>query len=319
MSLRLVKTRDESIRTINRKLVEKVLEIHGLGKNYRKVRALDNLSLEINKGEIFGLLGPNGSGKTTTLGIILDVLQQTSGTYRWFGQEPSSESRKKIGSILETPCFYPYLSAYQNLKIIAEIKQCNKKRIEEVLEWVGLADRKNDHFRTFSLGMKQRLAISAALLPDPPVMILDEPTNGLDPTGIAEIRVLIQQISQQGKTLILASHLLDEVQKVCSHFCILQKGKKIHSGSVEAVLNSKNAVEVAADNMTELQTALIDWPHNLALKEEGKNYVVDINGEVKSSDLNKYLLEKGVIASHLTQVRTNLEQEFLKILSEHNG
>ena len=207
--------------------METILQINELTKRYRRLTALDGLSLEIEKGQVFGLLGPNGSGKTTTLGILLDVIQPTSGSFQWFGGESNSDSRKKIGSILETPCFYPYLSASRNLRIVAEIKGCEKKRIDEVLEWVGLYDRRNDSFKTFSLGMKQRLAIAAALLPDPPVLILDEPTNGLDPTGIAEIRGLIQDISERGKTLILASHLLDEVQKVCSHFAILQKGKKI--------------------------------------------------------------------------------------------
>ncbi len=296
-----------------------VLEIKNLSKNYGRIKALDDLSLEINEGEIFGLLGPNGSGKTTTLGIVLDVLQPSSGLYKWFGQPPSSESRKKIGSILETPCFYPYLSAYRNLKIVAEIKECGNNRIDEVLEWVGLKDRSDDSFRTFSLGMKQRLAIAAALLPDPPVLILDEPTNGLDPTGIAEIRDLIQQISERGKTLILASHLLDEVQKVCSHFAILRKGKKIHSGTVEDVLNSKNSIEVAAENKEQLHSALVEWPFKQGIKESGNKYIVDINGEVNSTDLNKYLLENKVVVSHLTQVKTNLEQEFLKILSEHDA
>ncbi len=298
--------------------MERILEIKNLSKNYRRIKALDHLSLEINKGEIFGLLGPNGSGKTTTLGIILDVIQASSGSYQWFGESPSSESRKKIGSILETPCFYPYLSAYRNLEIVSEIKQYGGNRINEILDWVGLSERKKDAFRTFSLGMKQRLAIAAALLPDPPVLILDEPTNGLDPTGIAEIRTLIQQISQQGKTVILASHLLDEVQKVCSHFAILRKGKKIHSGVVEDVLNSKNSVEVIAENKERLYKALTGWQYNLGIKEVGQKFIVDINGSVNSAELNKYLLEKDIIASHLAQVKTNLEQEFLKILSEYD-
>ncbi len=318
MFLNLGKVKDKST-VMNKRSVERVLKIKNLSKNYRRIKALNNLSLEINKGEIFGLLGPNGSGKTTTLGIVLDVLQPSSGSYQWFGSPPSSDSRKKIGSILETPCFYPYLSAERNLKIIAEIKQCGRNRIDEILEWVGLSDRRNDPFRTFSLGMKQRLAIAAALLPDPPVLILDEPTNGLDPSGIAEIRVLMQQISGQGKTLILASHLLDEVQKVCSHFAILRNGKKIYSGKVEDVLNSKNSIEVTALNMEQLHRALVDWPFKLDIKEAGDKYVVDINGEVNSADLNKYLLDNKVIASHLTQVKTNLEQEFLKILSEHDA
>ena len=298
--------------------MEPILEINNLVKHYRRIKALNDVSLTINKGEIYGLLGPNGSGKTTTLGLILDVTQPTSGSYRWFGQPGSSESRKKIGSILETPCFYPYLSAYQNLRITAEIKECDKKRIDEVLEWVGLDERKHDPFKTFSLGMKQRLAIAAALLPDPPVMILDEPTNGLDPSGIAEIRNLIQEIGQRGKTIILASHLLDEVQKVCSHFAILRKGTKIHSGSVEEVLNAKSSIEIAANDMMQLQNILEQWGGNKGIEKNGSCYVVNVSDETSSIDLNKYLIEKGVIASHLTQVKSNLEQEFLKILSDHN-
>ena len=295
-----------------------ILSINNITKRFRKLIAVNNLSLEIESGQVFGLLGPNGSGKTTTLGILLEVIQPTSGSFQWFGKPPSSDSRKKIGSILETPCFYPYLSAVRNLEIVAEIKECDKKRIDEVIEWVGLGDRRKDPFRTYSLGMKQRLSIAAALLPDPPVLILDEPTNGLDPTGIAEIRELIQQISNQGKTLILASHLLDEVQKVCTHFAILKKGEKIYSGDVESVLNSKNAIEVAADNADTLKDALTSWEHNLGIAEKGGKFVVDINGAVGSQDLNKYLASKEIYATHLTQMKTNLEQEFLKILSEHD-
>ena len=298
--------------------MENVLIIDNLTKRYRKLQALDGLSLEINKGQIFGLLGPNGSGKTTTLGILLDVIQPTSGSYKWFGEEPSAQSRKKIGSILETPCFYPYLSAKQNLQIVAQIKECSYNRIEEVLEWVGLNERRDDAFKTYSLGMKQRLAIAAALLPDPPVLILDEPSNGLDPTGIAEIRDLIRQISDQGKTLILASHLLDEVQKVCSHFAILSKGKKIHSGKVEEVLGSKNSIEVFAKDFDALKSALLSWPHHKGINEQDGKLVVDVNGSADSSDLNSYLHGQNIVVSHLAQVQSNLEQEFLKILSEHN-
>jgi len=299
-------------------MVENILSIQNLTKRYGKIRALNDLSLEIDKGQVFGLLGPNGSGKTTTLGILLDVIQPTSGQFSWFGEPPSNRSRKKIGSILETPCFYPYLSAYRNLKIIAQIKECNKQRIEEVLEWVGLHDRKDDPFKTYSLGMKQRLAIAAALLPDPPVLILDEPTNGLDPSGIAEIRELILDISEQGKTLILASHLLDEVQKVCSHFAILRKGEKIHSGRVADVLNAQNSIEVMAEDKSSLESALTSWEHNLGIRHEGNKFIVEINGAVGSSHLNQYLVDNKIVVSHLSQVSSNLEKEFLKILSEHN-
>lgn len=200
-----------------------VVTIQNLTKHYGRIRAVEDLNLSIPEKSIFGLLGPNGSGKTTTLGMLLDVINPTSGSYSWFGNYSKHENRQKIGSILETPAFYPYLSAVNNLKIIAEIKAIGYGNIDEVLKLVGLFDRRHSFYRTFSLGMKQRLALASALLCDPLVMILDEPTNGLDPKGIAEMRELIRTIARQGKTIILASHLLDEVQKVCSHFAVLNR------------------------------------------------------------------------------------------------
>ena len=209
--------------------METILEISHLYKNYGKIKAVQDLNLQVESGTVFGLLGPNGSGKTTTLGIVLDVVHKTKGEFRWFGMPPTNNSRKKIGAILEAPAFYPYLSAVENLKIVAQIKNTPFDRIELVLEKVGLLDRRNDRFQTYSLGMKQRLAIGSALLSDPLVLLLDEPTNGLDPQGIADVRELILKISAEGKTIILASHLLDEVQKVCSHFAVLNKGQMLYS------------------------------------------------------------------------------------------
>ncbi|NNE29709.1 MAG: ATP-binding cassette domain-containing protein, partial [Saprospiraceae bacterium] len=216
-----------------------ILQTQGLTKKYKKITALDGLSFSIDKGQVFGLLGPNGSGKTTTLGMLLDVLQPTSGSYSWFGQKPSADARKKIGAILEVPSFFPYLSAVQNLRIVEKIKGHPDTDIDGVLRLVGLFERKDDKFKTYSLGMKQRLAIASALLANPPVLILDEPTNGLDPQGIVEIRQLIKDIASSGKTIILASHLLDEVQKVCTDFMVLQKGKKIFQGNVKEALSDQ--------------------------------------------------------------------------------
>ena len=233
-----------------------ILSIKDLTKHYGKIHAVDHLTLDVEKGMVFGLLGPNGSGKTTTLGSVLDVIKPTTGSYSWFEKKPSGASRKKIGAILETPAFYPYLSAVKNLGIIAKIKEYGQHRIDEVIEQVGLADRKKDAFRTYSLGMKQRLSIAAALLSDPPVLILDEPTNGLDPQGIAEIRDLILTISGQGKTIIFASHILDEVQKVCSHFAVLRKGKRIFVGSVVEALSRNHQIEVAANDMALLENTI---------------------------------------------------------------
>ncbi|MGB3586017.1 MAG: ATP-binding cassette domain-containing protein [Tunicatimonas sp.] len=291
------------------------LQIQNLHKHYGKVHAVNNLSLEVQPGQVFGLLGPNGSGKTTTLGIILDVIKRSGGEYRWFGEAPSAESRKKIGAILETPVFYPYLSAVDNLKIVALIKGTDESRIDTVLQTVDLHERRNDAFKTYSLGMKQRLAIASALLADPDVMILDEPTNGLDPQGIAEIRQLIVQIAQQGKTIILASHLLDEVQKVCSHFAVLKKGKLIYTGGVDEALTGTDTVEVAASDMKSLEEAIQQFTHTESVRPEKQFLRVRLNNNQSSTDLNRFLIERGIIVSHLSQRTNSLEQQFLQILA----
>lgn len=295
-----------------------ILNTKGLTKKYGRLTALDDLNLSINKGEIFGLLGPNGSGKTTTLGMLLGVLKPSSGSYSWFGQTPSADSRKQIGAILETPCFYPYMTAVQNLKIVAQIKECDYSNIERVLKIVGLFDRQNDAFKTFSLGMKQRLAIASALLADPPVLILDEPTNGLDPQGIVEIREIIQEIASSGKTIILASHLLDEVQKVCTHFMVLQKGKKLYQGSVEEALSDQSTIEVAAEQMDELGDALKEFSIILEYTREGSIFILKTSADFKISDLNAYLFNKGIVTTHMAQKSGSLEKQFLKILAQND-
>lgn len=293
-----------------------VLTINNLVKNYGKFKAVKQLSLEIEEGTVYGLLGPNGSGKTTTLGVILDVLKKTSGDYTWFGKPSNRESRKKIGAILEVPAFYPYLSARRNLNIIAKIKGKGKERIDEVLDQVGLLERADDPFRTYSLGMKQRLAIGGALLSDPPVLILDEPTNGLDPQGIAEIRNLILKVADQGKTILLASHILDEVQKVCSHFAVLKKGAKIYAGTVDEALNANKSVEIAARDMEKLSAVTQEFPHikNLELKKDA--ITLQLNGESTTYELNEFFIEKGIVLTHLAERKGSLEQKFLKILEE---
>jgi ABC-type multidrug transport system ATPase subunit len=293
-----------------------VLTINNLVKNYGKFQAVKQLSLEIEEGTVYGLLGPNGSGKTTTLGVILDVLKKTSGAYTWFGKPSNRESRKKIGAILEVPAFYPYLSARRNLNINAKIKGSGKERIDEVLDQVGLLDRADDPFRTYSLGMKQRLAIGGALLTDPPVLILDEPTNGLDPQGIAEIRKVILQVADRGKTILLASHILDEVQKVCSHFAVLKKGTKIYAGTVDEALNANKSVEIAAQDMDQLSSATKEFPH-IKHMELGHNMIhLQLNGASTTFDLNEFFIDKGIVLTHLAERKGSLEQKFLKILEE---
>ncbi len=292
-----------------------VLETNQLSKNYGRLKAVDNLDLKIPKGSVFGLLGPNGSGKTTTLGMLLDVIQPNSGSYSWFGKPGSKEQRKRIGAILETPIFYPYLSAYKNLEIVALIKEVSTKKIEPVLEQVGLAERKNDAFSTYSLGMKQRLSIASSLLCNPEVMILDEPTNGLDPQGIAEIRNLIIAIAKQGKTIILASHLLDEVQKVCSDFAVLKNGKLIYTGKVEDVAkgNSKVIIKASAN----LKPVLANCKLVVESKELfNQQFEVKMLEEKTAEDLNKYLFDNNIIASHLETQSKSLEKQFLELLNE---
>ena len=295
-----------------------ILRTEKLTKKYRRVTALDGLDLEIQEGMVFGLLGPNGSGKTTTLGLLLDVLKPTSGTYSWFDQAPSAKIRRQIGAILETPCFYPYLTAVGNLQIVATIKECSYSRIDEVLTLVGLFERRNDPFKTYSLGMKQRLAIASALLSDPRVLILDEPTNGLDPMGIFEIRQLIKQIAQTGKSIILASHLLDEVQKVCTHFMVLQSGKKLFQGSVQEALGNQRTIEASAKDMENLRQKLSLLPGVKSLSiQEQRAVIVPENG-LTAEDVNQYLFRENIVVNHLQTCGGSLEQEFLKILSDHD-
>lgn len=295
-----------------------ILKTNKLTKKYRRLTALNQLDFHIEKGMVFGLLGPNGSGKTTTLGMLLSVLTPTSGSFQWFGDPPSAQSRKKIGAILEIPCFLPYMTAAQNLKVIAKIKECPIASIDRTLKQVGLYERRNDPFKTYSLGMKQRLAIGAALLANPPVLILDEPTNGLDPQGIVEIRELIQEIAQSGKTIILASHLLDEVQKVCTDFMVLRKGEKLFQGSVKEALQEQITLEVAAKNMEALQTALSDYAGIIKLERKGKIFVLTPQKETDTNDLCEYLFEKKIVLNHLLQKDGSLEKQFLNLLSEHN-
>ncbi len=296
-----------------------VITISKLTKHYGRIRAVKELNLAIPEKSVFGILGPNGSGKSTTLGMILDVVNPTSGSYSWFGNLTKKENRQKIGAILETPSFYPYLSAERNLKIVARIKNYPENNIDEILKTVGLYDRRKSHFHTFSLGMKQRLALGSALLCDPKVLVLDEPTNGLDPKGIAEIREIIQQVAKQGKTVILASHLLDEVQKVCSHFAVLNFGELVYTGKVDEVSDDKLWVEVAATDMEKLKKSLGSFTGKAELKTENNIHIVLLNKETGVPEMSTYLQNQGIILTHLLARKKNLEQQFLDILNQSNN
>jgi ABC-2 type transport system ATP-binding protein len=295
--------------------LETVLSISNLTKHFGRIKAVNNLNLEVKKGQVFGMLGPNGSGKTTTLGMLMGVTNPTAGSFLWFGEEPTHHTRKKIGAVLEHPIFYPYLSGQKNLELNSMIKQCDPGNIPKVLELVELSDRKDHKYKTYSLGMKQRLAIASALLNEPTVLILDEPTNGLDPMGIAEIRNLIQKIAVQGKTIILASHLLDEVQKVCTHFAVLKKGILVHTGPVDDVGKGSETVEVNAD-VGNLDEILLAFSGTSAINRENGSFQVTLRDGFKSKDLNKFLFDKGVVASHLVTRKKSLEKQFLEILAE---
>ena len=295
--------------------LETVLSIHGLTKNFGRLCAVNQLNLEVKRGQVFGMLGPNGSGKTTMLGMLMEVVNPSAGNFTWFGQQPSSDTRKKIGAVLEHPIFYPYLSGQNNLELNAMIKACPSQNISSVLERVELTSRKDDPYKTYSLGMKQRLAIASALLNDPVVLILDEPTNGLDPMGIAEIREIIKRIAADGKTIILASHLLDEVQKVCSHFAILRRGNLVHVGPVDEVGKGEETVEVMAyhDDLGEM---LAEFEGTDSVKRENGQFVVKMKDGFRSHDVNRFLFQKGIVATHLHTQKKSLEKQFLEILAE---
>lgn len=291
-----------------------IVQVDKLSKNYGKIKALREVSFSVPQGTVFGILGPNGSGKTTLLGILMDVLKPTSGSYSLFGNKPTFAERKKIGTLLETPNFYHYLSAVRNLKISARIKGRGEEDIEAVLKTVDLYKRKDSSFSTYSLGMKQRLAIGAALLGNPDVLVFDEPTNGLDPVGISEIRALIKKLSAQGKTIIMASHLLDEVEKVCTHVAILRSGELMRSGNVNEIFQHEDVVELAATDLMTLKTHLENYPGHTKL-ETGPS-TIEINfpaGQVSLENLNRYCFDKGIVLSQLTLKKKSLESKFLEL------
>ena len=291
-----------------------ILTVENLSKFYGPVQALKNVSFSVPEGTVFGILGPNGSGKTTTLGTITDILKPTSGTYRLFDEPASADSRRRIGSLLETPNFYHYLSGIKNLEIAAEIKQHGKEDIAHVLETVDLSQRKNSKFSTYSLGMKQRLAIASCLLGNPSVLIFDEPTNGLDPVGIAEIRELMKELHRQGKTIIMASHLLDEVEKVCTHVAILKNGELVTSGKVNEILSSEDIIETAALDNKKLFEILLKM--NADIKVIDENAVIKIFFPPGKGDLaavNSYCFNNGVVLNHLILKRKSLETRFFEL------
>lgn len=263
-------------------------------------------------GSIFGLLGPNGSGKSTTLGMVLGIVKPSTGSFNWFDRSGEELARTRIGSLLEQPNFYPYLSARRNLELVATIKQTGLDRIDELLSLVGLSNRANSSYKTFSTGMKQRLALAATLLADPEVIVLDEPTNGMDPQGIIEIRELIRRIGDSGKTVILASHLLDEVEKVCTHVAVLKQGVLLDTRRLGMDEHTENIFIIAADNLkrswqhvdTSDSMVAIDWMSETEAK---------VSTSLEGKALNQLLFDHQIVLSKIQPVKQTLESQFLSI------
>ena len=300
--------------------MEKILTVSNLTKKFGYLTAVKDLSFTIEKGNVYGILGPNGSGKSTTLGIVLNVVNKTQGDFSWFdGNSSTHDALKKVGAIIERPNFYPYMTAVQNLKLVCKIKDVPTNRIEEKLEMVGLLDRKDSKFSNYSLGMKQRLAIASALLNDPEILILDEPTNGLDPQGIHQIRQIIKKIASQGTTILLASHLLDEVEKVCSHVVILRKGEKLYSGRVTDMLATYGFFELKSTQEVALTAYLKSNKSFGEVKTEDGLITVFLNEDLGAEEFNKLLFEKGIVLSHLVKRKESLEEQFLTLTKKQSN
>ncbi len=294
--------------------MESILTINNLTKKFGYLTAVKDLTFTINKGDIYGILGPNGSGKSTTLGMVLNVVNKTHGNFHWFEDNTSThDALKRVGAIIENPNFYPYMSAYDNLRLVCKIKGIDLAKIDEKLELVGLIERRDSKFKTYSLGMKQRLAIASALLNDPEILILDEPTNGLDPQGIHQIREIIKEVADKGTTILLASHLLDEVEKVCTHVVVLRKGIKLYSGRVDEMISSEGFFELKTDKQDELIKILEDDDAFGKIKIEEGIITAFLNNPMESAAFNKLMFDKGITLSHLVKRKESLEEQFLQL------
>lgn len=290
-----------------------ILQINNLQKNYKEIKAVKGISIEVQKGQIYGILGPNGSGKTTTLAILLGILKASEGSFSWFGNGDADENRLRIGALLETPNFYPYLNAIDNLKIVARIKgvENEQEAILSALEQVDLISRAKSKFRTYSLGMKQRLAIAGALLSNPEVLVLDEPTNGLDPLGIADIRNLIKRIANEGRTVIIASHILDEMEKICTDVSIMRHGVILRQGPLKSIIDFNEHIIIRSKDLETIKSVL--QPHILKVINENLEDL-EFTSSMSSKEINEFLAQKGIYCDELYVRKQRLEQAFLEII-----
>ncbi len=293
-----------------------VVETAGLTKHYGEVRAVQDLSLEVPKGTVFGLLGPNGAGKTTIIGTLLGLIRPTAGTIRLFGTEingATDAAVRRIGAIMETPAFYPFMSGRDNLRYFQGISGTGgPAEIDNLLELVGLSARANARFNTYSLGMKHRLGIAYALLGDPELLLLDEPTNGLDPNGMAEVRQLLKDLGDGDRTIVLASHLLNEVEQVCERVAILSKGSVIAEGAVSELIGRRDRIQLSTtDNVAAHRLlAALDWVSSVLATDGG--LLVDAPTE-RVADISEALARAGVYPTELRATSTSLEQFFLEV------
>ncbi len=293
-----------------------IIETRDLTKRYRRQLAVDRISFTVEAGQVFGFLGPNGSGKTTTIGMLLGITTPTAGEFRLFGEKGRGSLhrvRRRVGATLEQPNFYPYLSGYDNLRIAANVKGVGAARIDESLEVVRLTGRARDRYRTYSLGMKQRLALAATILGDPDLIILDEPANGLDPEGMREIREIIVELGQRGKTIFLSSHLLHEVERMCTHVAVIRKGKIIRQASVHDMLAANVVAELRGPDPVALGRAAGEYPGAVGACREDDGAVVVRLDDSDLGALNRYLAGRGIYVSHLGVRRRSLEDAFMEI------
>jgi ABC-type multidrug transport system ATPase subunit len=294
-----------------------IIEVVELTKHYGTKKAVDNISFSVEQGQVFGFLGPNGSGKTTTIGLLLGIINRTSGIIKLFESDDLDSARLRIGATLETPNFYPYLSGLDNLNIVAKIKRATDEQIERALKLVDLSARAKSPFRTYSLGMKQRLALAAATLSNPDLIILDEPTNGLDPDGIRDVRQIIKRLADEGKTIFLSSHLLSEVEQVCSHVAVIKNGKLLKSGHVKELISHNPIAFLKAEPIETLKAALATYPETLSITDEGEGVLVELLSDNLAA-LNQFLAEKGIYLSHLSLQKKTLEEAFMEITQALN-
>ncbi len=293
-----------------------LLQVSHLTKKYPGVVALNDVSFQVEAGEVLGILGPNGSGKTTMLGILLGVVNATAGSYSWFGNGAKKSNRLRIGALLQTPIFYPDVSARQNLNFAATLKGLPTTSVLPALEEVGLSARADDLVQTFSLGMKQRLGIAIAMLGYPDVLIFDEPTNGLDPEAIATVRNLMVAAAASGRTIILASHILDEVEKICSHVVVLDHGRILDSGSLAKVVGAAKLLEISALQVGPLRSHLEKMTGVAIEHFESDIFTISFDSRWDVASINRALVEAGVQVNRLYLVGNSLEKKFLELLRE---